>query len=65
MFIRISAVAKLGTILLGAVLAHACSAQLVQYDNFTSHRINPDKWIGLQNYDPDIREAFRGASDFP
>jgi hypothetical protein len=32
---------------------------LVLYDNFNSKRINPAKWDGTQNFDPDLREASR------
>jgi hypothetical protein len=36
---------------------------LILYDNFNSSSINPAKWAGLQNYDPD-RSANRKLDRF-
>ena|SRR5215469_9102449 len=38
---------------------------LVLYDNFNSSVINPAKWAGLQNYDPDLRETVRDLTPTP
>ena len=35
------------------------NAQMVLYDNFDAGVINPAKWVGAPNYDPDIREEPR------
>lgn len=53
------AVPNLITILLGMALSSSCAAQLAPYDDFDSRYINPAKWTGLQNYDPDLREGVR------
>jgi len=55
----IGAVLNLGTILVCTALSQPSSAQLVPYDDFSSRYINPAKWNGSQNYDPDLREAVR------
>ena len=52
-------VATLGTVLLCAALSRECVAQLIRYDDFHSRNIDPSRWYGLQNYDPDLREAQR------
>lgn len=43
----------------------ATSAQMALYDNFDASVINPAKWVGAQNYDPDIREALRQIAAVP
>jgi hypothetical protein len=43
-------------------LITAGAAQTVSYDDFKSHRIDPSKWIGGQNYDPDLRETTRAIA---
>jgi hypothetical protein len=45
--------------LLALSLSEAGVAQLVLYDNFNSKHIEPAKWNGAQNYDPDLRESVR------
>lgn len=55
----IGVIVNLGTILLVTALCRSSAAQLVPYDDFQSRAINPDKWNGSQNYDPDLREAVR------
>ena len=40
-------------------------AQLVLYDRFDSCHINPSKWSGAQNYDPDLRESERRIAGEP
>ena len=45
--------------LLAGGLSKAVVGQLLLYDNFTSAKIDPSKWIGWQGFDPDIRDAAR------
>lgn len=55
----ICAIATFGTVLVCTAISPSCTAQLMRYDDFHSHSINPAKWYGLQSYDPDLREASR------
>lgn len=48
-----------GLTILTLTLSKRGEAQLVLYDDLTSCQINPSKWSGAQNYDPDIRESVR------
>ncbi|HMJ22851.1 MAG TPA: hypothetical protein VK513_13120 [Terriglobales bacterium] len=53
------ALRNLTFVLLAIAVSKPASAQLVLYDNFNSKHIDPSKWIGLQFYDPDVREVVR------
>ncbi len=46
-------------------LFERANAQLVPYDHFNSCHIDPSKWSGAQNYDPDIRESERRIAGEP
>lgn len=46
-------------------LLSTASAQLVLYDNFSKRTIDPAKWTGLQNFDPDLRETIRELTPTP
>jgi hypothetical protein len=46
-------------------LLSTASAQLVLYDNFSKRTIDPAKWEGLQNFDPDLRETIRELTPMP
>jgi hypothetical protein len=43
-------------------LPKAGVTQMVLYDDLRSQKIDPSKWVGGQNYDPDLREATRMIS---
>lgn len=43
----------------------AASAPLVLYDNFDTSVIDPFKWVGAQNFDPDLRETLRELAPVP
>ena len=63
MFMRTKhAFLELGFILLAFATSLSSGAQLVPYDNFNSNHINPSKWTGAQEYDPDLRETVRQIS---
>lgn len=55
----IGVVVNVGIIVVCIALSQPSSAQLEPYDDFNAGYINPSKWNGSQNYDPDLREAVR------
>jgi hypothetical protein len=51
--------AVLATMLFIAAIPTSSVAQLIPYDDFSSRTIDPSKWNGSQNFDPDLRDTVR------